>query len=212
MSGLFFALYFMTPLFKKRASQIIYLLLPLLLGTMFLSRELNVFVWLLYLALALQSVHYFQGKTLYFYIGYLYLLAVFPYLLNLHWMYVSYLSLLALIIGVLLYFLHQVTQTKKRIQEEYDALTDEFRLLKRQLISSEKMIRQEERNQIAREIHDSVGHQLTALLMQIEAARIQTDDTKMKDKFFNLKQLAKQSLSETRQAVKTLKSFKQLFN
>lgn len=206
MSGLFFALYFMTPLFKKRASQIIYLLLPLLLGTMFLSRELNVFVWLLYLALALQSVHYFQGKTLYFYIGYLYLLAVFPYLLNLHWMYVSYLSLLALIIGVLLYFLHQVTQTKKRIQEEYDALTDEFRLLKRQLISSEKMIRQEERNQIAREIHDSVGHQLTALLMQIEAARIQTDDTKMKDKFFNLKQLAKQSLSETRQAVKTLKS------
>lgn len=206
MSGLFFALYFITPLLKKRGGQVTYLLLPILLTVLFTSKEVNVFVWLIFLALALQSVQAFQNKSFYLYIAYLYVLAVLPYILNQQWLYVSYLSLLALMTGVLLYGLHQATETKQTVQKQYDALSNEHRFLKRQLISGEQVIRQEERNQIAREIHDSVGHRLTALLMQIEAARIQTDNTEMKAKFVDLKQLAKQSLSETREAVKTLKS------
>lgn len=206
MSGLFFALYFITPLLKKRASQITYLILPILLVMMFASPELNVFVWLMLLALALQASTSFHGKGLYAYLVYLYTLAVVPHVLNQEWLYASYLTLLALLTGVLLYFLHQATETQKAVQQEYDSLYNELRLLKRQLISGEKVIRQEERNQIAREIHDSVGHRLTALLMQIEAARIQTDNEEMKGKFVDLKQLAQQSLNETREAVKALRS------
>jgi|SRR5690625_2899283 len=206
MSGLFFALYFVTPLLKKRSSQIIYLILPLLLGGMFFSENLNVFVWLMYLALALQSTQFFKETSFYFYLFYLYVLMSLPYFMNQQWMYVSYLSLLALITGTLLYFLHQAIHTRQTLEQQYETLTNEFRTLKRQIISGEKAIRQEERNQIAREIHDSVGHQLTALLMQIEAARIQAPDEGLKDKFSHLKQLAKQSLNETREAVKTLRS------
>jgi signal transduction histidine kinase len=206
MSGIFFALYFITPLLKRKMSQVLYLILPLLLWGMFSAQALNIFIWLMYLALALQSMRAFHGKAVYFYLGYLYLLAVFSYILNQEWLYASYLSLLALLTGVLLYFLYQATETKESVQQNYDALNDELRLLKRQLVSGEKVIRQEERNQIAREIHDSVGHRLTALLMQIEAARIQTDSEDMKDKFADLKQLAQQSLNETREAVKTLQS------
>lgn len=206
ISGIFFVLYFLTPVLNKRATQMIFLLLPLILTALFVSLKLNLFVWLMYLAIALQSVQAFKEKTFYLYVGYLYLLAVFPYLLSQQYVEASYLLLLSLTTGVLLYFLHQATKNKNTIQEKYETLSDDHRLLKRQLISGEKVIRQEERNQIAREIHDSVGHRLTALLMQIEAGRIQAKNEEAKEKFVDLKQLAQQSLNETREAVKTLRS------
>ncbi|GAA0355217.1 hypothetical protein GCM10008932_05280 [Alkalibacterium iburiense] len=78
--------------------------------------------------------------------------------------------------------------------------------MKRQLLSGEKMIRQEERNEIARELHDSVGHRLTALLMQLEAARVQTTDEKTKEKIQEFKTLAQKSLKDTRKAVYAMKS------
>ncbi|GEN90828.1 sensor histidine kinase [Tetragenococcus koreensis] len=70
----------------------------------------------------------------------------------------------------------------------------------------EKVTRQEERNQIAREIHDSVGHRLTALTMQLEAARLQAKDSESQKTFAQLKTLAQDSLADTRSAVKTFKT------
>lgn len=70
----------------------------------------------------------------------------------------------------------------------------------------ERVTRQEERNQIAREIHDSVGHRLTALTMQLEAARLQAKDSESQETFTQLKSLAQDSLTDTRSAVKTFKT------
>lgn len=86
----------------------------------------------------------------------------------------------------------------------YDALLTEYRELKRRAVTEEELARQEERALIGHEIHDSVGHKLTALLMQLEAYRIKVgeqDHTQIQ----LLKKLAQDSLDETRRAVKNYK-------
>lgn len=87
----------------------------------------------------------------------------------------------------------------------YDTIQSDYRRLKRHSVIHEKALREEERKQIAREIHDSVGHRLTALLMQLEVLRMQTEGTELNQRIQQLKTLAQESLSETREAVKTLK-------
>ncbi|GAA0135376.1 sensor histidine kinase [Paenibacillus sp. YSY-4.3] len=85
-----------------------------------------------------------------------------------------------------------------------EALLSEYRKLKRRVASDEELARQEERAQIGREIHDSVGHKLTALLMQLEVFRMQAEgETQVQAR--QLKELARESLEETRSAVKALK-------
>ena len=85
-----------------------------------------------------------------------------------------------------------------------NVLLDEYRKMKRQLTTEEEMARQDERMLIGHEIHDSVGHKLTALLMQFEAFRITAAESD-KAKITVLKELAEQSLEETRRAVKSFK-------
>lgn len=99
-------------------------------------------------------------------------------------------------------------KTKKRAEEfhvRYDTLLSEYKAIRRELTSEGENTRQEERMLIAHEIHDSVGHKLTALLMQLEAFRIQASE-KDKERVQSLKELAQLSLEETRNAVKSLKS------
>lgn len=94
-----------------------------------------------------------------------------------------------------------------RIEEttvRYETLLSEYRNMKRRLITDEQHARQEERAQVGRDIHDSVGHKLTALLMQLEMHRMQAD-SETAEILKGLKALAKESLEETRNAVKSLK-------
>ena len=91
------------------------------------------------------------------------------------------------------------------LRARYDALLSEYRSVKRRLSSDEELARQEERVLIGHEIHDSVGHKLTALLMQLEVFRLQAAEDD-KSQIESLKELANQSLEETRNAVKMLKS------
>lgn len=86
---------------------------------------------------------------------------------------------------------------------------NELSSIKRQQLRNDESIRLEERSQIAREIHDAVGHRLTALLMQLEVARLQAKNKESAEQFNALKQLAQMSLSDTRKAVSTLKSQEQ---
>ncbi|MGG3509862.1 histidine kinase [Paenibacillus lautus] len=86
----------------------------------------------------------------------------------------------------------------------YETLLSEYRNMKRRLITDEQHARQEERAQVGRDIHDSVGHKLTALLMQLEMHRMQAD-RETAEVLKGLKALAKESLEETRNAVKSMK-------
>jgi len=92
----------------------------------------------------------------------------------------------------------------------YEELLGEYRTLKRLALASEEEARYQERTKIARDIHDSVGHKLTALLMQLEVLSIQNGESEVNQDHLNeLKKLAKESLEETRYAVRTLKSSEQ---
>ncbi|MBD7937707.1 MULTISPECIES: sensor histidine kinase [Cytobacillus] len=114
------------------------------------------------------------------------------------------LTYFACLIAALILF-KQTKNAKDDFFLRYDALLSEYRRLKRGIASEEESARQEERTLIGHEIHDSVGHKLTALLMQIEVLRI-TANEKDKKQIQSLKTLASESLEETRNAVKVLKT------
>lgn len=84
------------------------------------------------------------------------------------------LYLVFLIAAIILY--KQTKNEKDDFFLRYDVLLSEYRSLKRRVVSEGESARQEERTLIAHEIHDSVGHKLTALLMQMEAYRLTADE------------------------------------
>ncbi|WP_080847748.1 sensor histidine kinase [Cytobacillus gottheilii] len=108
-----------------------------------------------------------------------------------------------LVICALLYY-QTLHRKVSEVQERNDALQHEYRRMKRLLVTEEEQTRKDERMQIGHEIHDSVGHKLTALVMQFEVFRLSAEE-KDKEKIAALKELAQQSLEETRRAVRSFK-------
>jgi len=119
-------------------------------------------------------------------------LQLLPYLL------LFYAAYIAVWIGY-----RRAQESNREAVARYDALLDEYRKLKREAKNNEEAARAAERTHIARRIHDSVGHKLTSLLMQLETFRLQaTDENKQIAE--HMKRLAQDSLQETRSAVKAL--------
>ena len=115
-----------------------------------------------------------------------------------------FILLYGLLVSAALVFFKKSYVLEEELQERNEALLSEYRKMKRRLLTDEQAARQEERAQIARDIHDSVGHKLTALLMQLEVTRLQSKG-EAAEQLQELKSLAKESLEETRNAVKALK-------
>lgn len=99
-------------------------------------------------------------------------------------------------------FLHRYLSEVELKNTLYEQLLSQFRKIKRDSVEQEELVRAEERTKIARDMHDSVGHKLTSLLMQLEMLSIQNNSESLSE----LKQLARESLEETRFAVRQLKS------
>ncbi len=98
--------------------------------------------------------------------------------------------------------LNEYVYEREEQREMYEQLLGEYRRLKRLNYEMDRSARLEERTRIARDIHDSVGHKLTALLMQLEMLSI----NEPKKEYDELKKLVHDSLEETRHAVKALKT------
>ncbi|PWW32294.1 signal transduction histidine kinase [Cytobacillus oceanisediminis] len=117
---------------------------------------------------------------------------------------------ISIAIYILFLFIALIHYKKTKVQlmdveARYEAILGEYRDVKRRAVSEEELARQEERVLIAHEIHDSVGHKLTALIMQLEMFRLQINEDHKK-RVQSLKELANESLNETRRAVKSLKA------
>jgi two-component system, NarL family, sensor histidine kinase FusK len=110
---------------------------------------------------------------------------------------------LSLLVAMLIY--KNTKNENDDLNARHQALLSEYRDIKRRLASNVEYARQEERTLIGHEIHDSVGHKLTALLMQLEVFRLKAS-AKDKEQVQFLKNLANDSLEETRSAVKMLKN------
>ncbi|HLU82215.1 MAG TPA: histidine kinase, partial [Trueperaceae bacterium] len=113
--------------------------------------------------------------------------------------------------GLVCYFIATATSAyagseRERFEgaERYGALLSEYRGLKRSAAGSADAARAEERVEVARRLHDSVGHRLTSLLMQLEVARLHADGDEQRRRATELRRLAQLSLDETRAAVTAL--------
>ncbi|TSB46196.1 sensor histidine kinase [Alkalicoccobacillus porphyridii] len=87
------------------------------------------------------------------------------------------------------------------LEEHHSALLTEYRRVKRNEASGQVAARHEERTRIAEELHDSLGHKLTSLMMQLEVMRLQVNSKTDEKTLQQLKKLAEDSLAETRKAV-----------
>ncbi|KNE21891.1 sensor histidine kinase [Virgibacillus pantothenticus] len=116
--------------------------------------------------------------------------------------YVIEVMILDIFFVILVLSSNRLTAERTELRHMYEQLLGEFRKNKRMHASAERAARLEERTKIARDIHDSVGHRLTALMMKMEILSIQ----KKEQDYEELKPMAKEALEETREAVRALQN------
>lgn len=117
--------------------------------------------------------------------------------------------------GVVGRLIHKLLHAQEKIEAQYNELQETHHALKdahEQLHHYSKQIEEltlsQERNRISGEIHDTVGHKMTALLVQLQVAKelqnIQPE--KSYQTLLLCEELARNALQELRLSVRTLKS------
>jgi len=97
-------------------------------------------------------------------------------------------------------------QLLREVESSQAALQRAHRQLQESAARQQEMAVLEERQRLAREIHDSVAHGLTTLVVQIQAARrlMERSPEQATDSLVRCEEMARQALLETRQAVRAL--------
>ncbi len=190
-------LYFLIPIIHKPVINYILIVLFILFSSF---TSVNHLYWVPFFGFFIvEATFQLKGKAYYVFITYALAASIVFGLLNRIPIYVFF---LIGTIFLICYFLYQFVEISSSKGQVYEQLVNEYRQLKRMSVEQEQLVRAEERTKIARDIHDSVGHKLTSLLMQLEAMSIQEKDNRLD----NAKELARESLEETRYAVRQLKS------
>lgn len=120
----------------------------------------------------------------------------------------------ALIISTALIFVVLITQVRmneQRARENAEHLTHQLEAANRQLAEyasqAEELAATQERNRLARDIHDNLGHYLTIVNVQIEAAKVtcESDPSRALDALNKAQELAKKGLNAVRESVGALR-------
>ncbi len=192
-----FALYFFIPVMRRPIW--LYGSLQIVIAALFFLDVSMIWIWILLLYMSVDAIFYLVHRDFLLQIASSLCWFILLSVLNQEWSWGLF-----CIAGLIIFLSIKLNDDRNEQSEQkylYEQLLDEYRNLKRLQLENEQVVRLDERTRIAHDIHDSVGHKLTALLMQLEMLTIQeqTEDYRV------LKQLAVASLEETRQAVKTLK-------
>ena len=103
---------------------------------------------------------------------------------------------------------HLFAMLSARAAREAEATRDQLAMLNRELIATQHLLseaaRQSERTRIARDLHDLLGHHLTALSINLQIAE-RLVDGEAKPKIAESRALARLLLSDVREAVSTLR-------
>ncbi|WP_159436047.1 sensor histidine kinase [Anaerosalibacter sp. Marseille-P3206] len=96
---------------------------------------------------------------------------------------------------------------KAKVEKLNNKLEESYKTLKEQSEEIEKLTVEKERNRVAQEIHDYLGHSLVALNMNLDVAAniIERDPKKAKDIIVKSKNVAKDSMDSLRLAVYALR-------
>ncbi|UOE93920.1 sensor histidine kinase [Alkalihalobacillus sp. LMS39] len=116
----------------------------------------------------------------------------------------SYIAILYLVFLLQWYLQQRWKQEAKEKEAMYRGVLREYKQQKYKVDGLTIQIKEEERQRIARNLHDSLGHSLAALVMQLEGALIQYDKPEGKTAVEQAKNLARETLSTTRQSVHKL--------
>ena len=100
-----------------------------------------------------------------------------------------------------------------QLNEAHEELSSAHQQLQEYSAQAEESAKIRERNRIAREIHDTVGHKMTALFVQMELAYelINHDLDKARDTMNVCKDLAQEALEEVRFSVQAIKEEEMTF-
>jgi signal transduction histidine kinase len=112
--------------------------------------------------------------------------------------------LLGLVLGFIQLMIDAVL-SERRSREQLETANGQLR---RYALRIEDVATLQERNRIAREIHDSLGHSLTAFNLHVEAALrlFNSDPEEAKELLVEAKQLGSNALQSVRESVGTLRS------
>jgi signal transduction histidine kinase len=102
----------------------------------------------------------------------------------------------------------QQQKDRQRAEQLLAELEDAHRQLRSYAMQVEALAVAEERNRLAREIHDSLGHYLTAMTMQLQAAGklVVTEPERAAGSIAKAEEMARESLAEVRRSVAALRA------
>jgi signal transduction histidine kinase len=102
--------------------------------------------------------------------------------------------------------------SEARARQEIERLAAELRRANQRLreyaAQAEELATMQERNRLAREIHDTLGHHLTAVNVQLEAARavLKSDPERALQAVANAQSMTRKGLAEVRNSVAALRA------
>src|SRR5215470_3947902 len=135
----------------------------------------------------------------------IYTILVMPFLLRGRW--VDAIAL-AVIYGTGIVFVAVFTRVAASERDARTALAEANQLLRDHASQVEELATTKERNRLAREIHDSVGHYLTVVNVQIGAARTMLDQDRSRalEHLSTAQSLTQEGLAEVRHSVAALRA------
>jgi signal transduction histidine kinase len=135
----------------------------------------------------------------------IYLLMVFPLILINRWLDAL---IILLVYGVGFVFVVVFTRIAASEREARASLAEANRLLRENAAQVEELAVTRERNRLAREIHDSLGHYLTVVNVQIGAAQaiFPQDSQRALDHLSKAQTLTQEGLTEVRRSVAALRA------
>lgn len=113
-----------------------------------------------------------------------------------------------LVFGLVILFLHLLVDVALKQHQGQEQLEVANARLRQYALRVEQLATVQERNRIARDIHDSLGHSLTVFSIHLEAALrlLQSDPEKAATLLLEVKQLNSKTLQEVRQSVTVLRT------
>jgi len=135
----------------------------------------------------------------------IYTILVMPFLLRGRW--IDAIAL-AVIYGTGIVFVAVFTRVAASERDARNALAEANQLLRDHASQVEELATTKERNRLAREIHDSVGHYLTVVNVQIGAARTMLDQDRSRalEHLATAQSLTQEGLAEVRHSVAALRA------
>jgi len=168
-------------------------------------------IFLIALPLAGQAVVLLEARWMTVLCGILWLMMVLPILVRGGIVPALIVGMIFLAGVVFVVVFTKIAVDERRSKAEVERLAAELRdansKLREYASQVEELATARERNRLAREIHDSLGHYLTVVNVQIEAARAVIDDrSRSLDVLRKAQSLTQEGLAEVRRSVASLRS------